>query len=892
MNKYLFLPLIFFICIIIECSNGINSETNNDKDEKLDSSLIIVNQNDYIDIDDTSVKFLFRTNTENKVSLYISQDKNNLVELKSSISYNNKGIIIENLIPEKTYYYKIKVEKNGYINYSDVLSFQKLSNTNDWSHAEWAREAIFYEVFVRSFYDGNGDKKGDFSGLKEKIPYFNELGINALWLMPINSSDTYHGYDVRDYYNTEEDYGTLQEFEDFISEAHKNGIKIIIDLVINHSSDKNQWFLESQKTEKNNYTDYYIWETVFDDTTYWSTANNKKYYHNFSSDMPDLNFRNKLVRDDIKKVAKFWINKGIDGFRLDAARHIDDFDPDVTHNWWQEFNSYVKTISKDCFLVGENWITNDSEQMALYFKDLDSSFNFDIAGKIVSMAKGSFCNIITSIKDTHAKYKNSSENFIDCTFITNHDQSRVASEVNGNINKIKLAASLLLTLPGTPFIYYGEELGQLGETQHDNIREPFDWYKSAQGVGMTAMEGFFNPMKYTFPDDNISFEEQKNVEGSIFEYYKKLIEIRKSNRCFFYSENFQHIGDSKLYCAYKITGEGTNFFVINYLGEKSKELILKKETEELISGIKSSTFTLSNYNTLILKTTYSENEIFEAGQFDVEKFKHIFKYSSTDQEIDGVTLYSSDMTKDLTDDFIKMVKNETDDQFELELELETGEYKYNLALEKWVNDPNNSNTVSDGYGGYNNTFTITSLDGKKSQTFTFRPEDFGYASSQVQSISVAGDFNGWNSKSSPLFDSNIDGIYEITLNLDMGYLYGYKFVLNGTSWLTDKKNDMIWDDNVSGGYNSIIGIGGFDFEYNPDDNPDYVFPLGSFNNWNYNQFYWSSGWFDDFSKDGVFKTNLTFDTGTYQYKFLKIYMINDPYADFTNSNGESVIVIE
>lgn len=491
----------------------------------------------------------------------------------------------------------------------------------NWEPADWAKEAVFYEIFVRSFYDGNGDGIGDFIGLKEKIPYLKELGVNALWLMPINNSPSYHGYDVIDYYDIEPDYGTREEFIEFLEEAHASGFKVIMDLVVNHSSYQHPWFREAAKGEESQYRDYYVWKDEFDDLdqkgawgqqVWHNEFADDYYYSTFWSGMPDLNFRNPEVREKFKDIAEFWLDPnqdgdfsdGVDGFRLDAALHIDE-DLEVTHNWWQEFNTAVKSVNSEAFLVGENW--TETETMAQFYEDLDSSFNFSLADKIIKMVNGVPIDILDEIEDIHSQYSQYSDDFIDATFLRNHDQNRVAYDLNEE--KVKLASSLLLTLPGTPFIYYGEELGQIGAKPDDNIREPFDWYKEANGQGMTTMSkgGFYNPMRYTKANDGISLEEQRGVAGSIFEHYKKLIAIRKANPIFFRGE-YQKLETPNLIYGYKVSDSTVdyNIFLIHNLSGEERSISISVNAKDLLTSSvigKSNQIIIPAYGSLVLKTS-------------------------------------------------------------------------------------------------------------------------------------------------------------------------------------------------------------------------------------------------------------------------------------------------
>lgn len=606
MKKILFI-LSFIILFTISCSEN---KIKDSLTENTTSKNTLIETKNYIDLNETSVKFLFRVKVGSQVELYLGEEIDNLKLVKSINTYDNKGLVLENLSPNKKYYYKIKTNTNGFIQESSILSFTKLEDTSKWTAPQWAKEAVFYEVFVRSFYDGNGDSKGDFKGLKEKIPYLKELGVEALWLMPINESPSYHGYDVIDYKTIEKDYGTMEDFKAFLAEAEKNNIKVIMDLVVNHSSTEHNWFQKS-KTKDAKYRDYYNWASEYDDIskkgplgqTVWVTRPDvpEYYYAVFWDGMPDLNLRNPEVRKEIIDIAKFWLDQGLDGFRLDAALHIDDDDKDVTHQFWQEFNYELKKHKANAFLVGENW--TETYKMAPFFKDLDSSFNFTLADKMMSMAKGNNFDILGELKNIHSQYSQYSINYIDSTFLRNHDQPRVMSELANDSNKAKLAASLLLTLPGTPFIYYGEEFGQKGvKTSDEYVREPMDWYKVATGQGMTGKPNSYVNLKYTISNDGISYEEQKKKSDSIFEHYKKLINIRKSNKALYNSNNFENLTSipSSTY-GYKVG----DLYILHNLDNQERQIELNNSSLDLLSEITSQTHTMKPYGSLILKSNTS-----------------------------------------------------------------------------------------------------------------------------------------------------------------------------------------------------------------------------------------------------------------------------------------------
>lgn len=386
------------------------------------------------------------------------------------------------------------VDGDKHITLRDVLLVQKyLANVivsfpveETDKDASWAKNTITYEIFVRSFYDADGDGIGDFRGVAEKVDYLKSLNVGTVWLMPIMESTTYHGYDVVDYQSVNPDYGTMEDFEYMLGVLHDNGIRVILDFVANHTSSSNAWFKEALADKDSKYRDYYFISEEEKTEDGWRKAENGLYYYGlYDSIMPDLNYANKNVWEDMKANAGFWLDKGVDGFRLDGANNIDE-DAAVTHAWWQDFTTYVKSKNPAAFIVGENWITTMKE-LAPYFADMDSSFNFDAANLIEEMARGVQTDIVKHLNEGHAYYEESANTTpsvpkvtIDSVMINNHDMDRIASRA-GTKEQAKLAAALQFTLPGTPYIYYGDELGQLGEKPDDNRREPFDWYASAQG---------------------------------------------------------------------------------------------------------------------------------------------------------------------------------------------------------------------------------------------------------------------------------------------------------------------------------------------------------------------------------------------------------------------------
>lgn len=404
---------------------------------------------------------------------------------------------------------------------------------------KWWNDAVFYEVFVRSFYDSNGDGKGDLNGLTEKLDYLNDgdstthtdLGITVIWLMPIQESPSYHGYDVTDYKKVETDYGTNNDFKTFIAEAHKRGIKVIIDYVMNHTSSQHPWFVAS-KDSLSDKRDWYIWQNQKPTIkgpwgqNIWHTKNNSNYYGIFWSEMPDLNYNNADVKAEMFNNAKFWLeDMNVDGFRLDAIKYIYEDgntleDTPETIEFWKEFRTYYKSINASALAVGEAWTSTDKVAKYVEGDGLDFCFEFDLATAILATAKtGTTVGLKAQIEKVLTAYPS----FQFGSFLTNHDMDRVMNNL-GKTEKAKVAADLLLTLPGVPFIYYGEEIGMTGRKPDENIRKPLPWNSSAD-AGFTSGTPW-QTLNADFGTKNI--KDQQYDASSLWNNYRKLITVRNN----------------------------------------------------------------------------------------------------------------------------------------------------------------------------------------------------------------------------------------------------------------------------------------------------------------------------------------------------------------------------
>ncbi len=368
-----------------------------------------------------------------------------------------------------------------------------------------APSGVWYEIFVRSWYDTNGDGIGDLNGVTAKLDYLKSLGVSGIWLMPINPSPSHHGYDVTDYYGINPQYGTLADFRHLLSEAHQRGIKVIIDMVINHSGNENRWF-KAALDPKSPYHDWYTWANKYTDlasdsvtgTTAWHAAGNAHYLGIFAPTMPDLNYDNPAVRAEMIKVGQFWLKQGVDGFRLDAARHIyENFPWDVddpaaqakNFAWWNQYRRGLDAVNPHTYLVGE--VTRDhASELAPWLKPLDAVFNFPLAKQLIAAADSERnLGLGPTLDRTYAAYEAVGGAAIkDAPFLSNHDQERVMSQLDDNPQHMRTAAAMLLTLPGEPYIYYGEELGTQGRKPDPDLRQPMRWQRSTTAKGETTWE--------------------------------------------------------------------------------------------------------------------------------------------------------------------------------------------------------------------------------------------------------------------------------------------------------------------------------------------------------------------------------------------------------------------
>lgn len=448
---------------------------------------------------------------------------------------------------------------------------------------EWRRSGVCYEVFVRSFFDSDGDGVGDFRGLIQKLDYINDgdattdmdLGATCIWLMPIAQSPSYHGYDVTNYYEVNREYGTNDEFRAFMAEAKRRGIHVVVDLVLNHLSREHPYFKSALAFADSPFRDWFIWSPEprpapgWDYGPIWHDVpeRDEYYYGLFWGGMPDYNLANPDVTAELKEIARFWLEEmGVDGFRLDAVGHFFEgpngewkHDP-ATHAWLRDYQAYLRSVKPDVWTVGEVW--DDTGAILPYYPDqLDAYFIFQVAdGLMDAVRTGSGDRLVAAVEQVQQHVPAGRWS----PFLRNHDQTRTMTELDGHAGRARLAASLLLTLPGFPFLYYGEEIGMTGDKPDPRLRTPMHWTRE-RAAGFTR--GL--PWEPLQPDSfaaNVAV--QDGDPESLLNHHRRLIRLRAATPALGATGEFiplRSTADGVL--AYLRRDQGQTVLVLANLGE-------------------------------------------------------------------------------------------------------------------------------------------------------------------------------------------------------------------------------------------------------------------------------------------------------------------------------------
>jgi alpha-amylase len=413
----------------------------------------------------------------------------------------------------------------------------------------WWHDAVFYEIFVRSFADASagplaGDGIGDLQGLLSHLDYLNDgnpqtrtdLGVTALWLMPIYPSPSYHGYDVTDYRAVNPQYGDTALMKRLVQEAHRRGMHVILDLVLNHASAQHPLFLRAVAggpgaPER----DWFRFAPLPEElegpwgTPVWHRTTGGFFYGLFSAAMPDWNFRDPAVTAHHRDVADYWLREvGVDGFRLDAVRYFfengeQQQDLPETKAWLRDFTAYCHAIKPDAFVVGEVAAPTTLTADYLNRHSLDSDFEFDFARATIWAVRDNLAGIYARQLDRMQHAYTTPDDW--GTFLSNHDQDRVASQLGDDPRKLRFAAELLLTAPGVPFIYYGEEIGMTGQKPDPDLRTPMQW-TGAPGAGFSTAPSW-HAVNADYPQVNVATESAD--PGSLLSLYRRLIRLHEDS---------------------------------------------------------------------------------------------------------------------------------------------------------------------------------------------------------------------------------------------------------------------------------------------------------------------------------------------------------------------------
>ena len=505
---------------------------------------------------------------------------------------------------------------------------------------KWWHSSVVYQIYPRSFNDSNGDGIGDINGIREKLDYLKELGIDVIWLSPVyKSPNDDNGYDISDYCDIMDEFGTMEDMENLLKEANEKGIKILMDLVVNHTSDEHKWFIEAKKSKDNKYRDYYIWRdpvdghepndlaSCFSGSAWQYDESTAQYYlHLFSKKQPDLNWENEKVRNEVYKMMNFWVDKGIGGFRMDVIDLIGKVPDEMITGNGPKLHDYLQEMNKaaleghDLLTVGETWGATP-EIAKLYSnpkrKELSMVFQFEHIGldQIEGKEKWDVKPLdLLDLKKVLSKWQTELEGEgWNSLFWNNHDLPRIVSRWGNDreyrVESAKMLATLLHGMKGTPYIYQGEELGMTNVRFEDineyNDIETLNMYKDRISKGYSHDEimasiyakgrdnartpmqwdstenaGFTTGNPWLAVNKNYKFinaEDCLQDKDSIFYHYKKLIDIRKHNDTIIYGDYKLLLPEDKNVFAYSRKLNGDKIVVVCNFYDKEVNLNFKED---------------------------------------------------------------------------------------------------------------------------------------------------------------------------------------------------------------------------------------------------------------------------------------------------------------------------
>jgi maltose alpha-D-glucosyltransferase/alpha-amylase len=511
-----------------------------------------------------------------------------------------------------------------------------MSNKDHTSDELWYKSAIFYEVYVRAFKDSDGDGHGDLRGLAQKLNYLQELGVDCLWLMPIYPSPLKDdGYDIADYYGILDANGSLEDFKHLLDEAHARGMRVIADLVLNHTSDQHPWFQAARSSRSSPYRDYYVWSDtdkkyqgariIFLDTESsnwtWDELAGQYFWHRFYSSQPDLNYDNPAVQGEMFNIINFWLDLGVDGFRADAVPYLFEREgtncenlPE-THDYLKKLRSYIDDNYPGKILLCEanQW----PEDVRPYFGDGDEfqmAFHFPIMPRIfMALRKGDISPLIW-IMDRTPTIPDECQW---CTFLRNHDEltlemvtederqwmwqeyapqprmrlnlgirRRLAPLLDNDWRKIELANSLLFTLPGSPIIYYGDEIGMgdnISLLDRNGVRTPMQWEDGVNAGFSNAEPGeLYSPIvtMEQFEPEYVNVKSQQEDPDSLWHTLRRMISLRKDHPVFGWGGFAWVDAGTTAVAAYRRSHQKDRLIILNNLSGDKQIIPLRLEPNE------------------------------------------------------------------------------------------------------------------------------------------------------------------------------------------------------------------------------------------------------------------------------------------------------------------------
>ena len=503
----------------------------------------------------------------------------------------------------------------------------------------WYKNAIFYELHIRSFCDSNGDGWGDLPGIISKLDYLQELGVDCIWLLPMFPSPLNDdGYDIADYDNIHPDYGTVEDFKRLVDEAHARGMRVVTDLVLNHTSEEHPWFVESRKSKDNPYRDYYVWSDtdqkytdariIFLDTetsnwTYDETTG-QYYWHRFFSSQPDLNYDNPVVADKMIEVLRYWMDMGIDGFRADAVPYLFEREGTncenlaETHDYLKRVRAVLNAEYPEAILLGEanQWpwdlrpyFGGDENDPTVPGNEFHMAFHFPVMPRIFKALKTGDVTDVVEIMDQTPSIPDNTQW---CVFLRNHDEltlemvteedremmwreyapdprmrsnlgirRRLAPLLDNDRRKIAVANALLFSLPGAPIIYYGDEIGMGDNIQlfdRNGVRTPMQW-TGEPGAGFSEIDpaDFWAPLidDQTYGYQTINVAAQQAEPNSLFHLMKHFVATRKAHPVLGWGQcDFLPLTNKAVLCYLRRTAEQQMLIVCN-LSDRTQQVTLE-----------------------------------------------------------------------------------------------------------------------------------------------------------------------------------------------------------------------------------------------------------------------------------------------------------------------------